>query len=170
MIGKQFRYKELDFTDELQRQLMDSKGYCYPLQNISYNLQERTQISLNENYHGGLLSSTLYGVRYFDFEGVAVGMDKEHRGLVTHLLRSQINLEANPQKNPYYHLFWLSDDGRPVFCKAKVTKAIELKNALGDIRMPYTFQLASPSEKYYGIELKEVTKRLGSAGGTSLEV
>lgn len=168
MIGKNFRFKELNFADEVQIQLQREQGYSYPLQNVDYNIQERTQISLNESYHGGLISSTLFGVRYFDFEGIAIGLEKEQRGKVHQLLRTQLNIEANPQKNPYYHLFWMTDDNRPVFCKAKVTKAVDFKNALWDIRMPYDFQLASPSEKFYGVELKVVEKQLGSAGGTAL--
>lgn len=168
MIGKHFAFRELNFDDAYQIQLQDKLGYSYPLQNIDYNLQERTQVSLNENYHGGLLSATLYGVRYFDFEGVAIGLEKEQRGQVLHLLKSQLSIEANPQKNPYYSLFWKTDDDRAVFCKVKVSKSISFKNALGDIRMLYDFQLASPSEKYYGTELKRVDKILWSAGGTSL--
>lgn len=168
MIGKNFRFKELNFADEVQIHLQREQGYSYPLQNVDYNIQERTQISLNESYHGGLISSTLYGVRYFDFEGVGLGMEKEQRGKVYQLLRTQLNIEANPQKNAYHHLFWLTDDDRAVFCKVKVTKAVDFKNALWEIRMPYEFQLASPSEKYYGVELKTVEKQLWSAGGTSL--
>jgi len=34
--------------------------------------------------------------------------------------------------------------------------------------MPYDFQLASPSEKFYGVEIKVLEKQLGSAGGTAL--
>lgn len=168
MIWKNFKFKDLNFSDEVQIQLQQEQNYSYPLQNVDYKLQERTQTFLNENYHGGLLSSTLFGVRYFDFEGIAIGLEKEQRGIVHQLLRTQLNIEANPQKNPYYNLFWLTDDNRPVFCKAKVTKAVDFKNALGDIRMPYDFQLASPSEKFYGVELKVLEKQLGSAGGTTL--
>ena len=168
MIWKNFKFKDLNFSDEVQIQLQQEQNYSYPLQNVDYKLQERTQTFLNENYHGGLLSSTLFGVRYFDFEGIAIGLEKEQRGIVHQLLRTQLNIEANPQKNPYYNLFWLTDDNRPVFCKAKVTKAVDFKNALWDIRMPYDFQLASPSEKFYGVELKVLEKQLGSAGGTAL--
>ena len=45
---------------------------------------------------------------------------------------------------------------------------MDFKNTLWDIRMPYDFQLASPSEKFYGVELKVLEKQLGSAGGTAL--
>ena len=93
MIGKNFRFKELNFADDVQIQLQREQGYSYPLQNVDYNIQERTQISLNESYHGGLISSTLYGVRYFDFEGVGLGMEKEQRGKVYQLLRTQLNIE-----------------------------------------------------------------------------
>lgn len=169
MIWKNFKFKNLNFSDEVQVQLQQEQEYSYPLQNVKYEIQERTQTFLNENYHGGLLSSTLFGVRYFDFEGVAIGLEKEQRGIVYHLLRTQLNIEANPQKNPYYHLFWMTDDDRAVFCKAKVTKAVSFQNDLNDVRMSYDFQLASPSEKYYGVDLKVVERQLGSAGGTALE-
>lgn len=168
MIGQSFRYKTLDFTDAVQHRLQATQGYSYPLQDIEYQLANRTQTILNENYHWGLLSQTLYGVRYFNFEGIALWLDKQARGIVHHLLRTALTIEANPQKNPYYSLFWKTDDGRDVFCKAKVTESITFKNALGDLRMPYEFQLASPSEKYYGIQLHSVEKHLWSSGGTTL--
>ena len=60
------------------------------------------------------------------------------------------------------------DDGIPVFCRVKVTKPVSFTNNLGDIQLPYKFQLASPSEKYYGVDLHVVKKQLGNAGGTTL--
>lgn len=168
MIGKNFKYKDLDFSDVSQQLLQQTHNYCYPLQQVDYQLQPRTQTILNENYHWGLLSRTLYGVRYFNFEWIAIGLEKEQRGTVHHLLRSNLNIEANPQKNPYYTLSWLTDDERPVFCKAKVSESITFKNNLWDIRMPYDFQLASPNEKYYSTELKTIKKQLSKSGGTAL--
>ena len=168
MIWKAYQFKTLDFTDARQCELMQASEYAYPLQKVDTELWEHTQTSLNENYHGGLLSKTLLGVRYFNFEGIAVGMEKELRGTVQNLLRKELQVEANPQNNPYYNLYWQMDDGTPVFCRVKVTKPVSFTNNLGDIQLPYKFQLASPSEKYYGVDLHVVKKQLGNAGGTTL--
>lgn len=51
MIGQSFRYKTLDFTDAVQHRLQATQGYSYPLQDIEYQLANRTQTILNENYH-----------------------------------------------------------------------------------------------------------------------
>ena len=168
MLWKAYQFKTLNFTDAVQCESIQTKEYAYPLQKVDTELWEHTQTFLNENYHGGLLSKTLLGIRYFNFEGIAVGMEKELRGAVQKLLRKELQVEANPQNNPYYNLYWQMDDGTPVFCKAKVTKPISFTNNLADIQIPYKFQLASPSEKFYGVDLHTVKKVLGVVGGTPL--
>ena len=38
MIWKNFKFKDLNFSDEVQIQLQQEQNYSYPLQNVDYKL------------------------------------------------------------------------------------------------------------------------------------
>lgn len=72
MLGKNRKYKELDFSDQHQRALQKEYGRSYALQEKHDDLASRTEEYTNANYHGGILSHSLYGVRYLNFAGVGI--------------------------------------------------------------------------------------------------
>lgn len=154
MLGKNRKYKELDFSDQHQRALQKEYGRSYALQEKHDDLASRTEEYINANYHGGILSHSLYGVRYLNFAGVGIGRTKKERGEVLRWLQDILSLPHGLKDQEYFDLYWETDDGQPRTCKAKVSQALSCKHQLKDYKFDYTFQLACPSEKVYGLETK----------------
>lgn len=154
MLGKNRKYKELDFSDLHQRSLQKKYGRSYALQEKHDDLASRTEEYTNANYHGGILSHSLYGVRYLNFAGVGIWRTKKERGEVLRRLQNILSLPHGLKDQEYFDLYWETDDGQPRTCKAKVSQALSCRHQLKSYKFDYTFQLACPSEKVYGLETK----------------
>lgn len=162
MLWKKFKFKNLDFTDSVQRVLQRTSWYSYPLQDKEDDMSMKTEILENSNYHGGVASHTLAGLRYFNFAGVVIGMDKTKRWTVRELLQQEINIKPDVNANEYFDLFWDTDNDKPRTCKVKVSRPItKSSNELGSPLISYNFQLLCPSEKIYGTTWKNAQFSLG---------
>nr|DAQ88742.1 MAG TPA: hypothetical protein [Caudoviricetes sp.] len=51
MLGKNRKYKGLDFSDTTQKHLQQTMGYSFPLQEYSADLSTRTEERINANFH-----------------------------------------------------------------------------------------------------------------------
>lgn len=168
MLGKNRKYKGLDFSDTIQKHLQQTMGYSFPLQEYSADLSTRTEERTNANFHGGTLSHSLYGVRYMNFSWIGIGKSKQERGIVLKLLMDQLTLRHGVKSDEYFDLSRETDDGQPRTCKAKITKPIETRHELTSYKFEYSFQLACPSEKIYAPtqQLQKISR--GFFGGTPL--
>lgn len=170
MLWKNRKYKGLDFSDATQRTLQRELWYSFPLQEKSDSLASRTDEWTHSNYHWGQLSRSLYGVRYLNFAGVGIGKSKEERAKVLRLLQEKLSLTHGIGNLEYFDLYRETDDGQARTCKAKISQALETKHQLNSYKFDYTFQLACPSEKIYGIETKVATLARGFLWGAGLEM
>jgi hypothetical protein len=62
------------------------------LQSAKDDLKSRTNEFINSNYHGGILSHSLYGVRYINFSGFGNCLNTEIRGKVLEVLKKNLSL------------------------------------------------------------------------------
>lgn len=154
MLWKSRKFKDLIFDDKFQTKQQQELGYSYIIQSYTSDLATRTQDQLNANYHGGVLSNALYGIRFFNFMWVAIGRTKEHRGKVLEILQRNLSIEPWVNKNPYYDLSRFTDDNKKRTCKVMVSQSITKQHELEDYKFEYNFQLACPSEKIYGTVTK----------------
>ena len=162
MLWKKFKFKTLDFTDSVQRASQQANGYSYTLQDKDDDINVKTEIVENSNYHGGVASHTLAWLRYFNFAGVAIGLDKTKRWTVRALLQASINIKPDVNANEYFDLFWDTDDDEARTCKVKVSRPVtKQSNELWSPLIPYSFQLLSPSEKIYAPTRKSAQFSLG---------
>mgnify|MGYP001690260039 CR=1 FL=1 len=168
MLGKNRKYKNLDFSDVFQKKHQKENGRSYPLQDKYDDMISRTEEFANANYHGGILSHSLYGIRYINFLGVGIGVSKEERAKVLRVLQEELSLPHGNGNQEYFDLFRETDDGGKRTCKAKISQALSTRHQLWNYKFDYTFQLACPSEKIYGLETRIKRMSRGFLGGVPL--
>ncbi|MDR3168723.1 MAG: hypothetical protein LBU27_03025 [Candidatus Peribacteria bacterium] len=142
--------------------------YSFPLQKVNDDLKSRTDEFINANYHGGILSHSLYGVRYINFSGAGDCLTTETRGIVLEILKKNLSLAPGTDDNEYFDLFRETGDGKPRTCKAKVSQAITAEHDVTALKFGYSFQLACPSEKVYGLETYTEQIPMGFFSGSPL--
>lgn len=151
MIWKNFVYKWLDFTDQVQQTKLTNSGYCYILQDVIKNVPLRTQTSDKANFHWWYSSETLAGQRLFTFVGKVVWLDKDKR----HQARRELMLALVPEWNPniinrgFYELLRQDDWGNNRLAYCKVYWMPEPTNDLDSPVIDFRFELLSETERIY---------------------
>ena len=170
MLGKAYRYKTLDFTDDTQFTSQQTNWYSYILQDVIKDTSTRTQVTDKANFHWWYSSETLAWPRLFTFTGKIVGLDKAKRRTARNELISALQPEWNPNviNRWFYQLLFQDDWGAERFAFCKVFTMPEARNGLDNPVIDFRFELLSESEKIYSITQKTATGTSGAFGGNTL--
>lgn len=170
MLGKNYRYKWLDFTDLTQHNLYASDWYSYVLQNNIKDTTTRTDVTNKANFHWWYSSETLVNPRLITFSWKVVWFTKDKRHIWWNELVSAIQPEANPniQNRGFYPLYFQDDWWNERVIYAKVYSPPTATNWLSDPVIEYTFELLSESEKVYSPATKTETGSLWAFWGFTL--
>lgn len=151
MLGKNFKYKWIDFTDETQELSVINNWYWIILQNNIKDVNLRTDIYNRANYHWSYSSETLSSWRLFTFTGKIVGTTKTQRYSAWNQLISAIQPENYPWviNRWFYNLERQNDNWDARTVKAKVFQPPIPSNWLESTVIDFTFELYAENEKIY---------------------
>lgn len=159
MIGKKFRYKGLDFSDNVQNISQQTSWYSYIIQDNVRNISTKTTIFDNANSHWWYSWEALAWPRLFSFTGKVIGTNKTNRDIAWDLLVSNIKPEwtLNALTRGFYDLNFQDDWGNERTVKCKVYWVPEPTNWLGSPVIDFTFELLWESEKIYWVTTYTIT-------------
>jgi len=163
MIWYDFKYKWIDFSDDIQLANKASNGYGFIVENVKCWLKLSTDISELANYHGSYASNTQAGGRLFTFDVNIIYDLPGDKGIWYYEIVSKIQPENNLGKYGrwFYPLEFTDYNWNELFVNAKVHGMPEP----GDIDCNWSdkvsFELYAETEKIYRKTEDVATGRIG---------
>jgi hypothetical protein len=158
MIGSNWKYKELDFTNV---STMDNR---FVMQDVQFDSGVRIATTDNSNAHWSRISKALGNGRLFTFNWAIYSEDRYKRGVTYKTLVNTFLIESDPSKNQFYDLEWVDDLGDPKTVKAAVFSEPTASNGLCDPITRVQRSLYSVTPNIYDPFVKEETGWTGLIG------
>ncbi len=169
MIGKNRKFRSLDFTESTQKTSQQTNWYSVVVQNVNMQTGLRTDINERANYHGSYSSETLANGRTFSFDCIAIWETKSKRATIRNTIVSTLQPPGNPwvTNRWFYKLYFQDDAGNDKYARCKVLNLPDPQNWLDDPLISFTFSLYCETEKIYWNTLKTASGGIATVWGTT---
>jgi len=163
MLGKNFKYKWIDFTDSVQLSNRDTLGYSIIIRDKTNTSDIRYNTTNKSNFHWVYLSPSLLWWRRFEFECSIIADTCEAKDSAYNYIFWILQPDYNPYSlnRGFYDLEWEDCTWLTKTTKAKVTQMPQPEGEQCTPTMDFTFVLESETPDIYSTTEKTATGTIG---------